>query len=111
MASVNECRWQALTNSLARGGQVSEMEVEYVTNLIAVRHPLETPLGQISDLWQQLFNLDGFLLARNDNEAGWLAGEGAVGVDLNALWEDYWCTVAGGAGGGAFDDGFSDGYG
>lgn len=111
MASVNECRWQALTSALSRGGQVSEMEVEYVTNLIVARHPAETPLGQLSDLWQQLFVLDGFTKSRNDNEYDWLTAEGAVGNDLNALWEDYWCVVAGGDGGGAFDDGFSDGFG
>ncbi len=111
MASVNECKWQALTAKLARGGQVSEMEFEFVNNLMFDRHPLETPLEQISDLWQQLFNLDGFTEARNDNEYDWLLNEGAVGGDLNALWEDYWCTVQGGAGGGAFDDGFSDGFG
>ena len=110
MADVNECRWQALTSILVRGGQVSEMEVEYVTSLIATRHPAETPSGHLSDLWQQLFNLDGFTLARNDNEYNWLLGEGAVGGDLNALWEDYWCNVLGGGGGGAFDDGFSDGF-
>jgi hypothetical protein len=113
MADVNECRWQSLTNILGRGGQVSEMQVEYVTSLIATRYPIETPLGQLSDLWQQLFNLDGFILARNDNEFNWLVAEGAVGADLNALWESYWCDIAGGGGGGGvgtFNDAFSDAY-
>jgi len=97
MADVNECKWQALTTKLARDGQVSEMEFEFVVNLMFDRHPTETPLQQISDLWQQLFTLDGFTEARPDNALNWLLSEGAVGGDLNSLWTDYWCTVQGGA--------------
>ncbi len=112
MADLNECRWQALTSILAHGGHVSDLLVEYVTSLVVARYPSETPEKQVSDLWNQLFILDGFKTgySRNDREYAWLKAEGATGDDLSSLWEDYWCNVAGGAGGGAFDDGFSDGY-
>ena len=110
IGSTNECKWQALTNILGKGGHVSDLQLEFFTNLLTTRHPAETPAEQISDLLQQLFSLDGFGENRTDAAYLWLKNEGAVGDHINDLWNDYWCNVQGGAGGAAFDDGFSDGF-
>ncbi len=108
MASTNECKWQTLTELLGHGGHVSDLALEYFQGLVTTRHAV-TPLAQISDLMQQLFILDGFIDNRADGAYLWLKGEGAIGDQINDLWNDYWCRVV--APVGPFDDGFSDGFG
>jgi hypothetical protein len=111
MGSTNECKWQALTSILSKGGHVSDLALEYFQGLVATRYPAETPSPHISDLMKQLFDLEGLGPNRTDGAYEWLKAEGAAGDHINELWNDYWCNVAGGGGGGAFDDGFSDGFG
>lgn len=109
--STNECKWQALTTILSKGGHVSDLTYEFVGGLIAARHPAEDIAGNISDRWHQLFLLDTSVENRADATVVWLKAEGALGEHVTDLWNDYWCNVLGGGGGAAFDDGFSDGFG
>jgi hypothetical protein len=109
--STNECKWQALTTILSKGGHISDLTYEFVGNLITARYPGETLLDNMSDRWHQLFLLDTGIENRSDAAVVWLMAEGAVGEHINDLWNDYWCNVQGGGGsGGAFDDGYSDGF-
>jgi hypothetical protein len=87
-------------------GQVNDLEVLYVQDLLAARYPIEPELFQLSDLWQKLFELDASKNNRNDGALAWLPAEGAIGDSVTDLWHDYWCRVMGGGETNDFDEDF-----